>query len=108
MHFESLQILCDQQDAGHEVCIQLLVDNFLEEDLRPEFLMKYRKVVEEGIGVCSKCRWSSGCLNCDRSKAWPYYVRQELGMSTFEAKKKGAGKAKAKMKPVKGGGEARI
>ena len=28
-------------------------------------------------GICSRCRWQSGCLSCDESKAFAYYKRLE-------------------------------
>lgn len=28
-------------------------------------------------GICSRCRWTSGCLNCDKEKALKYYLKQE-------------------------------
>ena len=31
------------------------------------------KVKETGLGVCSRCRWSSGCAPCDFAKAVRYY-----------------------------------
>ena len=37
----------------------------------------------------------SGCVNCDKAKAWRYYVRKNLGMSI---------EVKAVKKKVKGGG----
>jgi len=30
-----------------------------------------------GVGVCSKCRWQSGCLNCDRDKAQRHFLEKE-------------------------------
>jgi hypothetical protein len=44
------------------------------------------RVIANGKGVCSRCRWKSGCLSCDREKAWAYCVKVELGL-------KGAAKA---------------
>ena len=42
------------------------------EDLGPEQQQHYRRVEATGIGICSRCRYSSGCLNCDVEKAWRY------------------------------------
>jgi len=30
-----------------------------------------------GVGVCSKCRWQSGCLNCDPEKARRHFLEKE-------------------------------
>ena len=84
-----------------DLAIELAIKHWNVEDLRDEYRLKYEKVKAEGCGVCSKCRWTSGCMNCDAVKAWKYYVRQELGMMGVA---KAVGKAKAKAKGVKGGG----
>jgi len=54
-------------------------------DLKPFLQEHMRKVEKEGAGVCSKCRWLSGCLNCDRKKAWAYCVKVELGIASGSA-----------------------
>ena len=56
-----------------------------------------RKVKEVGIGVCSKCRWQSGCSGCDWTKAVRYYRHQET-TGKFGEGYKDAPKAKAKRK----------
>ena len=86
-----------------DLAIELSIQHWIVEDLRDEYRLKYEKVKAEGCGVCSKCRWTSGCMNCDAVKAWRYYVKQELGMMGV-AKALGKAKAKAKAKGVKGGG----
>jgi hypothetical protein len=30
-----------------------------------------------GVGVCSQCRWQSGCLNCDSEKARRHFLEKE-------------------------------
>ena len=30
-----------------------------------------------GVGVCSKCRWSSGCFECDGAHALLYCLKKE-------------------------------
>ena len=30
-----------------------------------------------GVGVCARCRWSSGCASCDLAKAERYMLRIE-------------------------------
>ena len=38
---------------------------------------KVKHVHFTGGGVCSKCRWSSGCLECEGGHALLYWLRQE-------------------------------
>ncbi len=64
------------------------------EDLSPSQQAHMRKVELEGKGVCSKCRWLTGCLNCDLKKAWKHCLKSELGILTRakgEPKKKATG-----------------
>ena len=58
------------------------------EDLLPEHRLKYERVLAEGKRVCSRCRWSYGCLMCHPEKAWDYWVRQTLGYDGSKAKAK--------------------
>ena len=39
----------------------------------------YGLVKQAGVrgGVCSRCRWQSGCLSCDEAKAFKYYKHRE-------------------------------
>ena len=67
--------------------VQMAVDNWKSEDLRPEFREKFERVRTHGVGICSSCRYTYGCLRCDEGKAWNYYVRQELGLQGSVAKK---------------------
>ena len=71
------------------------------EDLPLDLRSKYNKVLTEGLGVCSRCRWRPGCLSCDPTKAWRYYVLQALGLE-----EKDPGKGGEVKNNVKGGGEA--
>ncbi len=52
-----------------------------------------------GVGVCSKCRFRHGCLDCDAEKAWRWALRQHWGLKRGDlrpkAKAKGRPKAKA-------------
>ena len=82
--------------------LALAVEAFTLEDLPPDLRSKYSKVLAEGTGVCSRCRWRSGCISCDPSKAWKYYAFQSLGLED-----KDPGKAGEVKKNVKGGGEAK-
>ena len=77
-----------------ELAVQMAVDNWKVEDLRPEFRDHFLKVQLEGVGVCSRCRYTYGCLRCDENKAWNYWVRQELGFQGSVAKKAKAKGAK--------------
>ena len=54
-------------------------------DLRPELRAHMEKVEKQGQGVCSKCRWLSGCMQCDFKKAWVYCLKVEMGLSTGQA-----------------------
>ena len=58
------------------------------EDLSDEMKAHVVRVREEGLGVCSKCRWQSGCLACDGEKAWKWAVSKELGIPLRSEKKK--------------------
>ena len=73
--------------AEEELMVQMAVDNWKSEDLRPEFREKFERVRTHGVGICSSCRYTYGCLRCDEGKAWNYYVRQELGLQGSVAKK---------------------
>jgi len=63
----------------------VLLETATVADLRPSLQDHMHKVEKEGAGVCSKCRWLSGCLNCDVKKAWIYCVKVELGISSGNA-----------------------
>ena len=65
----------------HEIS-EMPIVIFKLEDLTDERLRKHvLKVRAKGHEVCSKCRWSSGCLACDGDKAWNWAVSKELGIS---------------------------
>ena len=48
-----------------------------EEDLSPHARLQLHKAIFEKFGVCSKCRWSSGCYVCDEWKCKDYWLRKE-------------------------------
>ena len=51
---------------------------FGPEDLSEESKKKLQRIEEEGhIGVCSRCRWRSGCLDCHTEKALRYLLKKE-------------------------------
>ena len=52
-------------------------DCIKEEDLPDEYRDAIHKINMTGIGVCSRCRNSSGCLSCDAFKCIRYYMRKE-------------------------------
>jgi len=64
---------------------KVLLDIASVEDLRPALQAHMRMVEKDGTGVCSKCRWLSGCMNCDVMKAWVYCIKVELGISSGQA-----------------------
>ena len=64
----------------------MAIETFSVENLSEELKKHVLRVREQGLGVCSKCRWQSGCLACDGEKAWRWAVSKELGMSLNELK----------------------
>ena len=69
------------------------------EDLREEDRKAFEAVRDFGVGVCSRCRWSSGCHSCDEDKAWGFYCRSTLWNLADEAVRP---KAKPRGRPKKG------
>ena len=70
------------------------------DDLRPEDRKQFEHVKEYGLGLCSRCKWLSGCLSCDGEKAWAYACRNTLWHTASEgvrpkAKPRGRPKGKA-------------
>ena len=47
--------------------------DLLEETARKHVL----KVVQSGLGICSKCRWRHGCYMCDEEKALRYFLGKQ-------------------------------
>ena len=84
-----------------EEILEMAVNHWEISQLSERLQAHVSKVRLEGMGVCSKCRWVSGCLACDKDKAWRWAVRQELGMVQAKAKAKAKGEH---MPKVKGGG----
>ena len=70
------------------LAVEIAKTEFTVEDLLAEDRQKYLRVRDFGQGVCSKCKWTSGCLRCFEPKAWDYYVRQALGFKGSKAKAK--------------------
>ena len=66
---------------------QLVLTTARVEDLGKEQQEHFKKVEATGIGICSRCRWKSGCLSCDKDKAWYYVVKWELGMRALDIQK---------------------
>ena len=65
----------------------MAIESFELKDLQdPKLRDHVEKVRKEGLGVCSKCRWQSGCLACDPEKAWKWAVSKDLGYSGRSAK----------------------
>ena len=59
---------------------ELVLKSARVEDLGKEQQAHYKRVEATGVGICSKCRFTSGCFNCDVKKAWRYVVKWELGL----------------------------
>ena len=68
------------------------------EDLREIDRKKYEAVRASGLGLCSRCKWKSGCDSCDEEKAWGFYCRSTLWHTANEALRP---KAKPKGRPKK-------
>ena len=66
------------------------------EDLREEDREIYENVRDKGLGVCARCRWLSGCQDCDEVKAWSFVCRTTLWNTAHEAVRP---KAKPKGRP---------
>ena len=56
-------------NEGHAFCI---------EDLSEEAKAALAEVQMRGLGICSRCRWSGGCLSCDIEKARAYWLKAEM------------------------------
>ena len=66
----------------------MAIETFSVENLSEELKKHVLRVREQGLGVCSKCRWQSGCLACDGEKAWRWAVSKELGIQLRAEKTK--------------------
>lgn len=73
------------------------------EDLRAEDRKFYEEVRAVNVGVCSRCRWVSGCHACDEAKAWGYACRSTLWNTAHEAVRP---KAKPRGRPKKAAAKA--
>ena len=62
-----------------------LADDFMKvattADLRPSDAAAYERVSREGMSVCTKCRFLTGCYRCSEPHAWSYYCRMTLWYS---------------------------
>ena len=47
------------------------------DELPSAYLKAKAKIELDGIGVCSKCRYSSGCMDCNVWKCTAYWMRKE-------------------------------
>ena len=66
---EALQKLSEELfEAGHSMTEHDLSDNAKKE------LLKVRTF---GWGVCSRCRWQSGCLSCEEEFFFMYWMKKE-------------------------------
>ena len=48
------------------------------ENLSPAAQAEVELVKVKGIGVCSKCHWSSGCFKCNGDKALQHWLKKEF------------------------------
>ena len=72
------------------------------DELRWDHREKFESVKAKGMGICSRCRWLSGCQSCDVEKAWSWACRQTLWLRISEALKPAA-KPKGRPKGSKTG-----
>ena len=75
--------------------------------LLPAHKAKVKQVKETGIGICSKCRWESGCSECCWWKTVRYFRMKETRGKFMEAYGEAYQKkmdTKPKKLPAKGGG----
>ena len=64
--------------------LELAIASARVEDLGKEQQEHFKRVEATGKGICSRCRYRSGCLNCDVEKAWRYVVKWELGLRVID------------------------
>ena len=94
-----MHVLKDQTVAAWAESIWLL--------LLPAHHAKVKQVKEAGIGICSKCRWESGCSECCWWKTVRYFRMKETRGKFMEAHGEAYQKQvgpKGKKLPAKGGG----
>ena len=47
------------------------------DELPHEYHVQRAKIAARGVGICSSCRFQSGCLRCDEAKCLAYWMRRE-------------------------------
>jgi hypothetical protein len=57
-------------DADEELEYYISLYRYLPEDEQIDI----EHIANCGVGFCSKCRWSHGCLECDGIKALKYHI----------------------------------
>ena len=99
---EVMQRIAEAPARLDTVAWRALEDEFIAvakpEDLRPEDILLYEAVRVTGLGICSRCRWMSGCPSCDDAKAWGHACRTTLWHTANEALRP---KARPKGRPKK-------
>ena len=80
----------------------VLEDEFIAvakpKDLRAEDFEVYEAVRITAQGICSRCRWLTGCQSCDEAMAWGSACRSTLWHTANEAVRP---KARPKGRPKK-------
>ena len=56
---------------------EILPDKPCLENLSAKARAEVMKVHLTGAGICSRCRWSSGCYECEGAHALRYWLKQE-------------------------------
>ena len=90
---QKLSKLKDHKSASAIAAIELLYGNskyFTVDDLSQEACHEIL-LAESRMTQCAKCRYSSGCLKCDSSKALSYWMRKEADKVSKVPKWQGPG-----------------
>ena len=80
------------QAKAKELAAQLLKQKLSLKDLPEPARLEIQTVRQAQFGLCSRCRYSSGCLGCSAAHAERYYLKKEaakrgFALSTEEAEK---------------------
>lgn len=65
----STALAAELLDEDHAFCLS---------DLSAEAQTALADVQMRGLGVCSRCRWTAGCLSCHLEKARAYWLAKEM------------------------------
>ena len=80
LKFKSVEEMkAKQKEELEEIAAKLLSDKkiFDPSQISADVKKEIERVERTGVGICSKCRFSSGCLKCDINKCRDYWMRLE-------------------------------